>query len=206
MKKAKKIILIVFALLFFGFVIWYFTFFDVTYFGNMAIRKYHEVYGTIAEADNPEIKKQELLAELGDYDEYKLALRKRTIAVFTSYGLSLVGDYNVEEYQKQKEYILSHYSFANGKDQNVFKYKLDEKCAYDFDINNWHFYLLNEGQNNTEDYYIPEEFRMVAFNDADCKIAFLTFGDSDRDCFGENNDEKDLQEFVCESFRYNFKK
>ena len=134
-------------------------------------------------------------------------MRKRLIAIFESEGLTLVGEYSKQNYLKQKEYIITHYEFATADDQEMFKYDLDDKSAFEFDINKWHFYILKEDYESIYvGYYVPENFRMVAFNDTDFKIAFLTYGDSDQDCFGENNDEKDLQEFVCESFRYNFKK
>ena len=206
MKKGIKRVLIVLSILLATGVIFHFAVIDVTYYGNIAIKKFYYLYPT---DDDVMSNKEELLKELGDYDKYKLNMRIRNLLWFTSYGLTLVGEYSEEKYNEQKEFIYANYKFATKNDKNIFKYDLDNLCAFEFDINKWHFKLLKksaEGKEDNYDYYIPEDFRIIGFNDEDNKIAYLTFIDSDMDVFGDYNNEADLQEFVNYYFRYNFKK
>jgi len=206
MKKALKIAVIVVALLAALGTVWHFTVVDVTYRGTNAVKHFYSVYG--ADVADPAAKKESLLQELGNYDTYTLTTRKRLIAIWQLYGMALVGSYSQENYQAQKTYIEEHYRFADTGDTYLFKYTPTQNSVCEFDLNHWHFEMLNEVSAGTDlyEYYIPELFRMVAFNDTEQKIAFLTFGDNELDCFGENNDEADLQEFVKDSFRYNFEK
>ncbi len=198
MKKTFKVILIVFVCIILFGVIIHFTVFDVTLRGKLAM---NILYG--------KTQASEMVNELGECENYSFSKHSKSLGVFTTIAVTLVGDYNEENYEQQKNQVLSNYKFATKEDKYIFKYTLDENSAFEFDINKWHFKLLNEGENNTEDYYnyyIPEDFRIVGFNDTDKKIAFLTFTDSDLDCFGEKNDENDLQKFVNYYSKYNFKK
>ncbi|MBQ9228345.1 MAG: hypothetical protein IJ168_05875 [Eubacterium sp.] len=206
MKKRTKTVLVILAAIVVFSVVWHFTVVDVTYRGNNAVRHFYEVYGDSGLA--PEKRTAELVAELGDCERYSLTLRRRLTAIWTSYGMALVGTYNEENYQKQKEYMTTHYVFAGPEDTAILKFVPTPDTAFSFDINRWHFRILKEadGAHGLSYYYIPEVFRMVAFNDTEYKIAFLTFGDQDQDCFGEHNDEDELQEFVNNQFSYHFKK
>lgn len=206
MKKGFKIFAIVASCLFVLGTVWHFTVVDVTYRGTNAVKHFYSVYG--ADVTDPAAKKEALLQELGNFDTYTLTTRKRLIAFWESYGMALVGSYSQANYQAQKAYIEDYYRFADTRDTYLFKYTTTQNSVCEFDLNHWHFKMLNEVSDGTDlyDYYIPELFRMVAFNDTEQKIAFLTFGDSELDCFGENNDKADLQLFVKRSFCYQFER
>ncbi len=207
LKKKILIALIAIALIFGVTALWHYLFVDVTYYAEEAMCDYWDyTWKWITFTDNDDADRyhkqlNEMLEELGNYDSYELNSRKRIQIVFESHGMTLVGEYSEENYEKQKKYILENYEFASKIDANNFKYELTKDSAFEFDINKWHFVLLNE---NDEVYYIPEYFRMVAFNDEENKIALLYYSDQDMDCFGDNNDEADLKEFTVYSFSYNF--
>ncbi len=203
MKKGLKIFLIIIACLFTCSIILNYTVFDVTYYGKRGADKFYNMFATYS--GDLEKTYEGMINELGECDSYNFNVRRKIELIFESEAMTLVGNYSAEKYQKQKEYIMTHYQFATKYD-TFFKYELDEKSAFEFDINNWHFYILNDNTDNNCDYFVPEIFRMVGFNDKDYKIAFMTFCNSDQDSFGENNDEKDLQSFVNHYYKYNFRK
>ena len=170
MKKKLLIFLVVAALIGGAAVL---VHFDVTYRGKKAVCDYWNYtwswikFDENNAANRYDKKLDEMLDELGSYDSYDLTTRKRNqLMLFQSHGMALVGNYSEENYQKQKNYILDNYEFASKTDEQIFKYELDDNCAFEFDINKWHFMLLNE---NDEYYYIPEYFRVVGFNNTDKK-------------------------------------
>ena len=209
LKKKLLIAFIVIAVLTCGALLWHYLFVDVTCYGEEAICDYWDyswrwiTFNDNNDADRYHNQLNEMLEELGNYDSYELNSRKRVQIVFESHGMTLVGKYSAENYEKQKQYILDNYEFASRIDAHRIKYELDDKSAFEFDINKWHFKLLMEAD---DEYYIPENFKIFGFNDTDNEIAFLYFIDQDLDCFGDNNDEADLKEFVKYSFKYNFEK
>ena len=209
LKKKLLIAFIVIAVLTCGVLLWHYLFVDVTFYGEEAICDYWDyswrwiTFNDNNDADRYHNQLNEMLEELGNYDSYELNSRKRVQIVFESHGMTLVGKYSEENYEKQKQSIIDNYDFISKSDEFLFKYELDENSAFEFDNNKWHFVILKESD---EVYYIPEYFRMVAFNDTDKKIAFLYYSDQDMDCFGDNNDEADLKAFVDYSFKYNFEK
>ena len=209
LKKKALIFLIVIAAISGCIALVHFCFTDVTYQNEKAVCDYWDytwkwiTFTENNDSDRYSKKLDEMLEELGNYDSYELNSRKRIQIVFESHGMTLVGEYSEENYEKQKQSIIDNYDFISKSDEFLFKYELDENSAFEFDNNKWHFVILKESD---EVYYIPEYFRMVAFNDMDKKIAFLYYSDQDMDCFGDNNDEADLKAFVDYSFKYNFEK
>ncbi|MBQ9531092.1 MAG: hypothetical protein IJR70_03360 [Eubacterium sp.] len=203
MKRKELIFLFIFIpIISFGFILHY-TFADVTYHSDKAASQfwYYADRWILGSDDydskNYKSKMNEMLSELGFYDNYELNTRKRHILFFESRGMTLIGNYNKNNYLKQKEYIEKNYDFATKDNDSQFKYELDEKSAFEFDLENWHFRILIDSENT----FIPEYFRMVGFNGKENRIAFLSYADQDQDCFGDNNDEADMRKFVKESFR-----
>ena len=145
-------------------------------------------------------RKEAILAELGNYTKVKYNVRSRSMLIFTSYAATVVGSYTPENYAAQKEKMLQQYQFMTTADFENFKYE-PEGTPTAFSIEDWIFRFIKEDMT-----YIPEEFRLFAFNDETQQIALLTYHDQDMDVFGEKNDEADLVDFIHDYFHYNFKK
>lgn len=135
------------------------------------------------------------LDELGDYTDIDYQYSQKThMLLFPSRSSVLDLTYEEEEYKKQLEQIESAYTFLNEpiKDEDLYLISQNE-----FTIGNWDFRVcLN---NKYLDFYYPKDFRMIAFNDTENRIAYLDFYDSDLDCVDE-----DMTKFVDKYFNYNF--
>lgn len=209
MSKKKKAFLIIIAAFVLFSVVMHYTVFDRVYHSDYKLVQFagiEEEETELMTSDYIKQQKEKILEELGDYEKCKFNVYKDDSFLFVSFSALIVADYTDEKYAAQKEKMMSAYNFFSASDENLNDYIKDsmsigENIAFDFDINNWQFRIIKE-----EGAFIPNDFRIFAYNDEDSKIALLSYHDQDLDDIGDNNDEKDLQDFVNDKFKYNFKK
>ena len=207
MSKKKKVFLIIIAALVLFSVIVHYTVFKRVYHSDYKLVQFagiEEEETELKTSDYIKQQKEKILEELGDYEKCKFNVYKDDSLLFVSFSALIVADYTDAKYEAQKEKMMSTYNFFSASDEDLNDYismSIGENVVFDFDINNWQFRIIKE-----EGTFIPNDFRIFAYNDEDRKIALLSYHDQDLDCISDNNDEKGLQDFVIEKFKYNFKK
>lgn len=135
------------------------------------------------------------LDELGDYTDIDYQYSQKThMLLFPSQSSVLDLTYKENEYKDQVEQIRSSYTFLSEpiKDGDLSLISQNE-----FTIGNWSFRVCVG--NDYLDFDYPKDFRMIAFNDTENRIAYLDFYDSDLDCIDE-----DMEKFIDKNFNYNF--
>lgn len=128
---------------------------------------------------------------IGEYKDAYFQLYHKNMFIFESDSSTLVASYSDAEYAKQVEFLNQEITFLEKDEYGVHG---------NFSINNWDFQVCVSEESN-----IPKDFAMVAFNDEECKIAYLEFYDRDIDYVSEDENDKDaMVEFVEYYFKYHF--
>ena len=125
---------------------------------------------------------------IGEYEDVYFQLYHQNMLIFASDATTLVATYSDTEYAKQVEKLQQEITFLEKSQYGVHG---------DFDINNWHFEVCTPEK--TE---LPKDFAMIAFNDKECKIAYLEFYDKDLDRISEDDG---MVGFIDFYFKYKFK-
>lgn len=138
----------------------------------------------------------DFLSYVCEYEDAYYQLHHENIAVFSSDASVLILNFSPENYQNEKDRIEKDYIFLNTPvaDESG-DYLISENI---FSIDDWNFRVCRSDGWTTFSY--PDYFRMVGYNEAENKIAYLDFDDSDLDVINEP-----MADFISSYFDYDFR-
>lgn len=140
--------------------------------GNSAIEKYYGGYYDITPFE-----------ERGNPQKESNYFHQNNMGVFTSVSSVLVADYYINDYQEQKEILITRKT-----DESV-----GEKWnAESFSINEWNFIVDKESSP-------ANSLSIFGFNDKKHKIAYVKFNDNDLDIISDSP-----QDFFDTYIKYHF--